>query len=301
VLLSHQAPDQRIRDDLTRVVKGEPLHGFVRSEILASWQRSIAAGLHRQDTRTPFEALAHRDEQLLAAGLPVVECLAGELHGTDITVVLSDAEVRVVARNTPSVLQGEQLDAVGLSVGHLWSVDSVGTTALGIASSTGCASMVIGAEHFMDAMCDMTTASAPIHDPRARRVVGALTLVCPAVSTNSLLLPVTQRCAREIADRLSNTIAREQVPEMPDGRTRRHDLRTRRRPAFGWASLTEAERCLTQLIADGLTNKQAAARLFVSRHTVDSHLRHIFRKLDINSRVELARLVAMQSFAHASA
>jgi len=64
------------------------------------------------------------------------------------------------------------------------------------------------------------------------------------------------------------------------------------RPTFGWESLTATERTLASIVGQGLTNKQAAARLFVSRHTVDSHLRHIFRKLDINSRVELAALVA---------
>jgi DNA-binding CsgD family transcriptional regulator len=44
-------------------------------------------------------------------------------------------------------------------------------------------------------------------------------------------------------------------------------------------------------VAEGLTNKEAAKRLFLSHHTIDSHLRHIFTKLDIKSRVELARLV----------
>ena len=64
-----------------------------------------------------------------------------------------------------------------------------------------------------------------------------------------------------------------------------------RRPTFGWDSLTDSERSLAELVATGVTNKEAAARLFLSRHTIDSHLRHIFRKLDINSRVELARVV----------
>jgi DNA-binding CsgD family transcriptional regulator len=63
------------------------------------------------------------------------------------------------------------------------------------------------------------------------------------------------------------------------------------RPIFGWKSLTETEHALAALVAEGLTNKEAAARLFVSRHTIDSHLRQIFRKLEIYSRVELARRV----------
>jgi DNA-binding CsgD family transcriptional regulator len=45
-------------------------------------------------------------------------------------------------------------------------------------------------------------------------------------------------------------------------------------------------------VAEGLTNREIATRLFLSPHTVDAHLRHIFGKLDIGSRVELARMVA---------
>jgi len=67
------------------------------------------------------------------------------------------------------------------------------------------------------------------------------------------------------------------------------------RPSFGWDSLTPSERGLIRLIADGLTNREAAARLYVSHHTVDSHLRHIFRKLGIHSRVQLARIAAAMS------
>ena len=63
------------------------------------------------------------------------------------------------------------------------------------------------------------------------------------------------------------------------------------RPSFGWASLTESEARIAELVAQGLTNREVAEDLFVSRHTVDSHLRQMFRKLAITSRVQLARLV----------
>jgi DNA-binding CsgD family transcriptional regulator len=64
------------------------------------------------------------------------------------------------------------------------------------------------------------------------------------------------------------------------------------RPSFGWEGLTDTEQTPVELVADGLTNREAAARLYLSHHTVDSHLRHIFRKLRINSRVQLARIAA---------
>lgn len=55
-----------------------------------------------------------------------------------------------------------------------------------------------------------------------------------------------------------------------------------------WQSLTNAERAVAEAVASGLTNREAGRRFYVSAHTVDAHLRQIFRKLSINSRVELA-------------
>ncbi|WP_305784297.1 helix-turn-helix transcriptional regulator [Symbioplanes lichenis] len=56
--------------------------------------------------------------------------------------------------------------------------------------------------------------------------------------------------------------------------------------------LSPAEERVALLVAGGLTNSQVATQLFLSRHTVDSHLRKIFVKLTIKRRVELAALVA---------
>ncbi|MFJ4689329.1 ATP-binding protein [Streptomyces sp. NPDC088789] len=59
-----------------------------------------------------------------------------------------------------------------------------------------------------------------------------------------------------------------------------------------WPELTASEVAVIRLVAEGLTNRQAAERLAISPHTVSSHLRHAFTKLGITSRVELARLAA---------
>ena len=61
------------------------------------------------------------------------------------------------------------------------------------------------------------------------------------------------------------------------------------RPAW-WASLTDIERATARLVAEGLTNQRIADQLFISTHTVAFHLRQMFRKLDIRSRVDLARI-----------
>jgi DNA-binding CsgD family transcriptional regulator len=74
------------------------------------------------------------------------------------------------------------------------------------------------------------------------------------------------------------------------GVRRSHGTR-KQRPVEGWASLTDSEQRVVRVIAQGLTTAQAAQRLFLSPHTVDSHVRHSFRKLGVNSRVELTRIV----------
>jgi DNA-binding CsgD family transcriptional regulator len=63
----------------------------------------------------------------------------------------------------------------------------------------------------------------------------------------------------------------------------------------GWDALTDTERTIARLVSDGLTNRQVARRVSRSPHTVNYYLRSIFRKLDINSRVEVARYVAYGS------
>jgi DNA-binding CsgD family transcriptional regulator len=67
------------------------------------------------------------------------------------------------------------------------------------------------------------------------------------------------------------------------------------RPTFGWDSLTDTERRVVDLVAQGLTNRQVAQRLFLSPHTVAFHLRQVFRKLGINCRVQLTRMVIERS------
>jgi DNA-binding CsgD family transcriptional regulator len=77
------------------------------------------------------------------------------------------------------------------------------------------------------------------------------------------------------------------------GRLRRLGIRRNlrpARPAKGWAGLTDSELAVVRLVAAGETNRQVAAQLFLSPNTIGSHLRRVFTKLGITSRVELVRL-----------
>jgi non-specific serine/threonine protein kinase len=66
-----------------------------------------------------------------------------------------------------------------------------------------------------------------------------------------------------------------------------------------WDLLTAREREVASLVADGLTNKDIAAQLVVSKRTVDAHVEHILGKLGYSSRVQIAALASSRATAPA--
>ncbi|MEV8625168.1 AAA family ATPase [Streptomyces sp. NBC_01268] len=91
------------------------------------------------------------------------------------------------------------------------------------------------------------------------------------------------------ADRVSERLGRPLVARTAAGPPQLASL--------AWSQLTRSEIKVARLVAEGLTNREVAARLFLSPHTVDSHLRHIFSKLGLSSRVALTRWVLKQDAA----
>jgi DNA-binding CsgD family transcriptional regulator len=81
-----------------------------------------------------------------------------------------------------------------------------------------------------------------------------------------------------------------------DARLRRHNIRrgargVRGRPAEGWEALTPTEQKIARLVAGGQSNPDIASQLFLSRHTVQTHVSHILTKLNARSRLQIARAV----------
>jgi DNA-binding CsgD family transcriptional regulator len=89
----------------------------------------------------------------------------------------------------------------------------------------------------------------------------------------------------------------ERVDARPFAERARRELRaagavTRAATEPAAEELTPHELRVAQLVAQGLTNREAAAALFVSAKTIEHHLRSVFRKLGIRRRAELARVMA---------
>jgi pimeloyl-ACP methyl ester carboxylesterase/DNA-binding CsgD family transcriptional regulator len=136
--------------------------------------------------------------------------------------------------------------------------------------------------------------------------VQAPTLVVHRV--DDMLVPVT--CARYMAERIPKArylelpgsdhmfwlgdqdetlnALRTFLAETPEGAPIRALKQRRRRPSTGWESLTEAELDVVRLLTEGLTNQQIATRLYVSPRTVQTHVAHVFAKLGVSRRTEVA-------------
>ena len=135
------------------------------------------------------------------------------------------------------------------------------------------------------------TSVAPVLDPDTGRLVGAVAASCPPDQPDTVMTPLGRHAAHDIAACLADAASSATSPSGQGCHTRRRAPTHRRGakdPRFGWDSLTPAEHRVAEAVGAGLTNAQAARRLFVSPHTVDYHLRQIFLKLAISSRVQLA-------------
>lgn len=74
---------------------------------------------------------------------------------------------------------------------------------------------------------------------------------------------------------------------------------TQARPTSGWSSLTPTELDVVRLLSDGLTNPEIAARLFMSRSTVKTHLSHVYAKIGVSTRAGVAALASARAAATA--
>jgi DNA-binding CsgD family transcriptional regulator len=111
--------------------------------------------------------------------------------------------------------------------------------------------------------------------------------VAQVVLTNGTAMSVQLEPLVDAGERVGDLLRLKPIKGAGAGRPQKRDGH----PTFGWESLTDTERTVIELVAEGLTNREAGERLFLSHHTVGFHLRSIFNKLGVGSRVELTRTV----------
>jgi transcriptional regulator of acetoin/glycerol metabolism/DNA-binding CsgD family transcriptional regulator len=352
----------------------------LRDEIVASWERCARAGLRPERFEVPYDGDVDDRGRLCWAAGPVLDQVGSDLDGTGAGLLLTDQRARVLARRAADHDTAGLLDRVQLAPGYGYREEQVGTNAIGTAITGRGPALVVGQEHFADALTRLACAAVTVADPATGRVIGVVDITCAAGDASPLMLPLVKRAAWEIGQRLlDDSSADERIlqehflrarrtskgpvlalsrrtmlvngaatgivvpadrellwdsalrslacgqqpfpvplangrqiaircepvldgirlvgvlirPRTATARTRGAQPRrnTATTPAYGWSSLTDTEVAVAEQVAQGLTNREAAAHLYLSPHTIDYHLRQVFQKLDVRSRVELTQAI----------
>lgn len=179
--------------------------------------------------------------------------------------VAADAlEQRAFLAGDPSRAEDLHHEALALRAEHgLWlpCADSLEALAAGSAAPTEAVRLLAACDRARE---DTGRPRTPV-DPRLREALGEEAYATAWREGRALSLPEAVEYARRARG-------------------------GRRRPSSGWASLTPTERNVVRLAAEGLSNPGIGARLFMSRSTVKTHLSHVYAKLGVTNRTELATM-----------
>ncbi len=225
-------------------------------------------------------------------------------HGGDLSAALADVErgrhvCGVLGDDIGAALFGIRAGLIALSRRDVGDAESLIHAALRTVSDRGFRREVAIALEAV-VLCDM--ASRNWTD--AARLHGAAGRLRDELGYRLRTSPERESYAQAIAalgDEHTNAIAEGAAMEWPAAVE--YALRTwgaRKRPAFGWQSLTPTEVQVVDLATHGLTNPQIAERLIMGRATVKTHLSNAYTKLGVKNRTELATRAASEHRSHES-
>ncbi len=264
--------------------------------------RNDLAGTRRALERTT--AMADRGSRLFDYRALWAEALAteaeGDPHGAYAMLAERWGLCREVSMAVDYPVVGPDLVRLSLDAGDTELAEQVTATVIAAAADIGVPSIVGAALRCRGLLEDDAEIMARAVDAYAsgpRLFETALTCEEAAAAAERAGDRDRARGLLEQASGLFDRLDASRGTARVDAQLRRLGVRRgrrgpRNRPRWGWQSLTPTESIVAELVGEGLTNPQIAERLYVSRRTVQTHVSHIFTKLEIGSRARLATLVA---------
>ena len=177
--------------------------------VAASWRRSLRNGVDPDHPGTVAVAASdelddYRRDHPLAVAMPLVRDLVGGATGDDLVVAVSDDVGRLLWVEGRGPVRSA-VDHVGFVEGAVWREESVGTNAPGTALATRRPVQVLGAEHYVRPVQQLSCTAAPVHDP-AGGIVGVLDLTGGSAAGSHVALALVRATVamveRELAARL---------------------------------------------------------------------------------------------------
>ena len=139
-----------------------------------SWERCARAGLRPDRFEVPYDAdVDHRGRLCWAAG-PVLDRVGDDLDGTGVGLLLTDQRAWVLARRVADHDTAGLLDRVQLAPGYGYREEQIGTNAIGTAIAGRGPALVVGQEHFADALTRLACAAVTVADPATGRAAAAV-------------------------------------------------------------------------------------------------------------------------------
>jgi DNA-binding CsgD family transcriptional regulator/tetratricopeptide (TPR) repeat protein len=174
-------------------------------------------------------------------------------------------------------------DALGLRWAAVMADRADAAVALDAGDATGAAALALTS-------ADTAGELGAVVEAAASRMLAGGALA--AAGEKARAIEELERAAGEF-DRLGAVGHRDEAERQLGRLGRRPHRRTRKGKAdgVGMESLTERELEVARLVVDRKTNAQIAQKLFLSPKTVETHIRHLFQKLEVSSRVDVARVV----------
>jgi DNA-binding NarL/FixJ family response regulator len=267
---------------------------------------ALAASHEAFDLRTDLDEGFHSAEAavdlaraLLESGEPqrAVELLVGSAGGEELVLIAGGPRAHYLeslarcwlaldrpadARRAADAAEA-WASALQLPIAFAWANRAAAAVDLYVGDAAGAAERALAAAAAADEV------GAPVEAALSRTLAGR---ALAEAGDRDRALAELQRAAREFEACGALRYRDEAEHEL---RKLGHRIHRRTRPGktggTALESLTERELQVARLIVDRKTNPEIAAELFLSRKTVETHLRNIFRKIDVSSRVALARAV----------
>lgn len=234
--------------------------------------------------------------------LAVVHLLEAQGNDAAAAQIAAMASQRILDAPAPGLLlnAGADLVRVCLADGNLDQAAAIADT-LGAIADRSTSAVAAGTARWAAGLCrndaelvaDGASMMSAVHRrPEAARAFADAARISASMSTDT-----STRDYAETALGLFETIG---APQWADHlrstlNTAGYKIRVSRpttRPALGWDGLTDSEARIVQMLGNGHTNGEIAAKLIISRRTVESHLVHVYQKLGFTSRAQLVAAAA---------